>query len=57
MNEPIVDPLAKMDQALAGMGDLAKIIRAFYLGLLSEGFTEQQALILTCHSQFVRGSQ
>jgi hypothetical protein len=38
---------AEMDQALAGLADVAQSIRAFHLGLTAQGFTEAQALKLT----------
>jgi hypothetical protein len=36
-----------MDQAMAGLGDFAKLVRAYYDALLATGFTPAEALSLT----------
>lgn len=46
-DELVPDPLATLDQTLASQGDFAKIIRAYYVGLVAAGFAPQEALYLT----------
>lgn len=46
-DEEPFDPLANLDQALRSFVDRARIHRAFYLQLVEQGFTEEQALKLT----------
>ncbi len=43
----IPDPLAALDQAMAAMVTLAKAVRGYYVALLTNGFTEDQAIMLT----------
>jgi hypothetical protein len=45
--EPTPDPLAFLDQALAGLSTRAQVIRAYYQALLERGFSEEQAFTLT----------
>lgn len=46
-DEPLHDPIADLDQSLRAIGDVAKMVREFYLSLLREGFNDPQALALT----------
>jgi hypothetical protein len=46
-DEPIPDPLAQIDQVMAGLKMRAQLARAFYEGLIEQGFEETQAFILT----------
>jgi hypothetical protein len=41
------DPLAAFDQGLRALVDMAKALRAYYVALVAEGFTEEQAFGLT----------
>lgn len=50
-DEPVPDPLAQLDQAMAEMATLAKIIHAHYAAMLAAGFTCDQALALTLSYQ------
>lgn len=46
----IIDPkeLHKIEQSLAGLGELIpRMAKNIYDGFIKEGFTEQQALVLT----------
>jgi hypothetical protein len=43
----VPDPIAALDQALAGMPNMARILRAYYDALIAQGFTEHQATALT----------
>jgi hypothetical protein len=45
------DILAGMDQLLRGLVDVARIVRAYYTALVEQGFTESEAMILTCQYQ------
>lgn len=45
--EGVPDPIAALDQALAGMPNMARILRAYYDALIAQGFTEHQAVTLT----------
>ena len=46
-DDPINDPLAAMDQLLAGMKDMAKIVRAFHVETVEAGFDPAEAIHLT----------
>jgi hypothetical protein len=41
------DWVAMFDQALRSVGDLAKLMRTYYVALVHEGFREDQAALLT----------
>jgi hypothetical protein len=41
------DWIAQLDQATAGMRDLSKAMRVYYVALLEQAFTADQALVLT----------
>lgn len=47
MNGDDMDPLARMDQAMAGVKDLARLCWALHKDCVGQGFTEAQALRLT----------
>jgi hypothetical protein len=49
MMNPENDPVAQMDQAMRACVDVARLAFAFFNALIAEGFTESQALTLTCH--------
>lgn len=59
MSDDVPDPLAAMDQMLRGFVDAAKAIRGYYLALVEEGFTQDQALQLAIawQTQLIRGGQ
>jgi hypothetical protein len=40
----IPDPLANIDQAIAGLATRAHILRGYYVALVENNFTEEQAL-------------
>jgi hypothetical protein len=42
-----VDPIAALDQGIAGLGTRARVIRAYYNGLVEHGFTDEQTFQLT----------
>lgn len=44
--DDIPDPLAALDQSLASCATFAKLVRAFYIGLIIEGFMPNEALYL-----------
>lgn len=43
----VPDPIAELDQTLAGLVDMARLIHGYYTGLLAAGFNEAQAFGLT----------
>lgn len=45
------DPIAELDQALAGMRHMALILRTYYDELRNQAFTENDAMQLTLNYQ------
>jgi hypothetical protein len=45
------DPLAQLDQALAEMATMAKLLRAHYCAMIAAGFAVEQAIALTLSYQ------
>ena len=41
------DPIAALSQALSGLKNIAQIVRTYYVELIAQGFTPEQALGLT----------
>lgn len=41
------DPLANMDQLLRAVVDIAKVMRVYYVALIEEGFSNEEALRVT----------
>lgn len=58
-DDEIPDPLAALDQLLATVADVAKVVGAYYHALREQGFTDVQALELTVVYQLaiLRGTQ
>lgn len=52
-SEEIPDPIAALEQALAGMKEIVKIVRTYYTQAIAQGFDERQALQLTIAYQAV----
>ena len=48
-DESFPDPVASLDQTLRAMGDIGKLLRGFYDGLITAGFDTNQALFLTAN--------
>jgi hypothetical protein len=51
MSDEFPDLVAMFDQALVAMGNVAKLLHAYHVQLVREGFTEDQALFLTAQYQ------
>jgi hypothetical protein len=46
-DEEIPDWIAQLDQLLRGVADFAKVTYGYYVALVEQGFSEQQAFALT----------
>jgi hypothetical protein len=46
-NEPIPNPIAEMDQSLATLRTVARVMWTYHSALVSVGFTAEQSLSLT----------
>lgn len=51
------DPIAALDQALRGMVDVARVLRAYRDALVDQGFTSEEALALTTQYQAILWGQ
>lgn len=49
--DPLAVALAQLDQALAGMGHLTKLVSAYYQHLRDDGVPDHAATQLTCGYQ------
>lgn len=50
-DDELPDVVAMLDQALVAMANVAKLIRAYHVALVEQGFAEEQALLLTLQYQ------
>lgn len=48
---PNPDWIAQLDQAMSGLADMAKMLRAYHVGLVDAGFSPEEALTLTAQFQ------
>lgn len=51
LDDPFAKMVADLDQVVAGMPMVARLLRAYFGALVAQGFTESEALALTLNYQ------